>query len=175
MFAPGNPQGNAPLTYPYFYSGVFPVNVGGQLVPDSPFINIDRSARPPRIETWSVSLQRELLQNLVIDVSYVGNRGAYFTAPILDIEDYNAVTPQGILANYGLNIHSPTDQQLLQTPINSPQVIQRFPFLANPASVYPGFPSDQLLRRPSGPRRSLSACRRSWVLRMEIPGITRFK
>lgn len=149
-FAPGNSQGNAALVYPYFNAGVFPVAVGGQLVPDSPFINIDRSSRPPRILTWSVSLQRELSRNLLIDVSYVGNRGAYFTAPILDTIDYNALNLPDVTRN-GLNIHSAGDQQLLLTPINSPAVIQKFPNLANPASVYAGFPADQPLNQALRP------------------------
>ncbi|HEY6346816.1 MAG TPA: TonB-dependent receptor [Bryobacteraceae bacterium] len=141
-FAPGNPQGNAPLVYPNFNEGVFPVEVGGQLVPDSPFINIDKSSRPPRIETWSLGVQRELTRNLVLEVTYLGDRGAYFTAPELDATDYNALQFSD-LARWGLNIHNAADQQLLLTPISSPTVIQRFPWLANPASVYQGFPTTQ--------------------------------
>jgi hypothetical protein len=145
-FAPGNAQGNAPLVYPNFDAGVFPVNVGGQLVPDSPFINIDRSSRPGRVMTWSLGLQREILRNLVAEASYVGNRGVWFTAPELDLTDYNSLTPQ-VLASHGININNPADQQLLLTPISDPAVIQRFPGLANPNNVYKGFPSDQPLNQ----------------------------
>ncbi|HEY7338998.1 MAG TPA: carboxypeptidase regulatory-like domain-containing protein [Bryobacteraceae bacterium] len=145
-FAPGNPQGNAPLVYPYFNAGVFPVNVGGQLVPDSPFINIDRSSRPGRVLTWSIGVQRELTRNLVFEATYLGNRGAWFTAPELDATDYNALQFSDLTRN-GLNINSAADQQLLLTPINSPAVIQRFPYLANPASVYAGFPTNQTLNQ----------------------------
>ena len=38
-----------------------------------------------------------------------------------------------------------TDTTLLNTQINSPAVIARFPYLANPNNVYPGFPATQTL------------------------------
>src|SRR5262249_14227416 len=55
-----------------------------------------------------------------------------------------------------IDVTNPTDAKLLSTPINSPLVIARFPYLANPNSVYPGFPATQTLGRavrpyPQGP------------------------
>jgi Carboxypeptidase regulatory-like domain len=146
-YAPGNPNGLAPLVYPNFNAGVFPTPTGGGLPPDSPFINIDRSSRPARVLTYSVSLQREINRNLVIDTSYVGNRGAWFTAPELDITDYNSLTPQVLQNTWGLNINNANDRNLLLLPVSSPEVIQRFPFLANPNSVYNGFPASQPLNQ----------------------------
>src|SRR5207244_6312100 len=52
---------------------------------------------------------------------------------------------------WGLDITNAADRALLTTPINSRRpdgtfpVIERFPFLANPNNVYPGFPSAQPL------------------------------
>jgi hypothetical protein len=146
-YQPGNPFGNAPLKYPNFNEGVFPVPTGnGILPPDSPFINIDPSSRPGRILNWSVGLQRELTGNLVAEATYVGNRGVWFTAPELDSTDYNALTPKELLAD-GLNINNANDRNLLLQPINSPAVIARFPWLANPNNVYPGFPASQPLNQ----------------------------
>ncbi|MBZ5576881.1 MAG: TonB-dependent receptor [Acidobacteriia bacterium] len=145
-YAPGNPFGNPALVYPNFNAGVFPVPTGGLLPPDSPFINIDRSSRPPRIFNWSFGLQREITPNLVAEATYVGNRGVWWTAPELDATDYNALQPSD-LARWGLNIHNPADQQLLLTPINSPAVVARFPQLANPNNVYKGFPGSQPLNQ----------------------------
>ena len=34
----------------------------------------------PRLNQWSISLQREITRDLVVDVAYVGNRGKGFTA-----------------------------------------------------------------------------------------------
>jgi hypothetical protein len=145
-YAPGNPFGNAPLKYPNFNEGIFPVPTGNTLPPDSPFINIDRSSRPGRIFNWSVGLQREITPNLVAEATYVGNRGAWFTAPELDATDYNALQPSD-LARWGLNINNAVDRNMLLEPINSPDVIARFPFLANPNNVYKGFPASQPLNQ----------------------------
>jgi hypothetical protein len=54
-------------------------------------------------------------------------------------------------SQYGLNVANPADTTLLNTQINSPNVIQRFPSLANPASVYPGFPNTQTLLQTTRP------------------------
>jgi hypothetical protein len=51
----------------------------------------------------------------------------------------------------GINILNPADQQLLLSPISSPDVIARFPWLANPNNVYPGFPANQPLRQALRP------------------------
>jgi hypothetical protein len=64
-------------------------------LPSSPFIYIDPHAgRPPRIFQWSVGLQREVARNLVVEAAYVGNRGVWWTAPVLADQAYNAMTPQ---------------------------------------------------------------------------------
>jgi len=145
-YQPGNPYGNPQLKYPNFDEGVFPVPTGGLLPPDSPFINIDRSSRPARIFNWSFGIQREITPNLVAEATYVGNRGVWWTAPELDAADYNALQPSD-LARFGLNINSAADRNLLLEPISSPDVIQRFPYLANPNNVYKGFPSSQPLNQ----------------------------
>jgi hypothetical protein len=114
--------------------------------PSGPFISIaPNAARLPRIFQWSIGFQREIARDLMVEASYVGNRGAWFTAPLLASLNYNALTPQQLQSQYGLNVANPVDAQLLTTPISSPSVIARFPNLANPNSVYQGFPSGQPL------------------------------
>ena len=160
-FAPGNPFGNKPLVWPDF-SAHYPFQTApGYTPPQSPFISIDRNAgRPGRIAQWSFGLQREIASGTVIDVSYVGNRGAWFTAPLLATTNLNGLTPAAITAA-GLNLNSPSDLALLTTPIASPSgvvnptIAARFPEFANivktsgglptlPA-VYPGFPATMQL------------------------------
>ena len=144
-FAPGNPYGNAPIVWPDF-SPHYPVPFNGATIPSSPFIYIDPHAgRPPRILQWSIGLQRELSNNLVVEASYVGNRGVWWTAPVLADQAYNSLTPQFLKQQYGLDITNATDRNLLGLAINSPLVLARFPWLANAASVYPGFPKNQTL------------------------------
>jgi hypothetical protein len=143
-FAPGNSRGLAQLVYPNFDRAVFPVRTGGLLPPDSPFINIDRDSRPGRILTWSIGVQREIQRDLVLEVSYVGNRGVWFTAPQLDATDYNPLTPQALLKQ-GIDVTKPADLALLLTPISNSAVTSRFPFFQNPNNVYPGFPGNATL------------------------------
>ncbi len=147
-YAAGNVYGNPVLTTSTFlHTPLYPAPAApGVIPPSAPFISIaPNSARLPRIFQWSIGFQRELSKDLVLEASYVGNRGAWFTAPLLSSLNYDAVTPQQLQSQYGLNVANPADAQLLTTPISSPNVIARFPNLANPNSVYPGFPSGEPL------------------------------
>ncbi|MBZ5575327.1 MAG: carboxypeptidase-like regulatory domain-containing protein [Acidobacteriia bacterium] len=151
---PGNPYGNPVVHWPNF-NPQFPVPAApGVIPPASPFVSIaPNTGRLPRTFQWSLGFQRELTNNLVVEAAYVGNRGAWWAAPLLSGLNYNAETPQGLLntraygATQGIDvtINSPTQAGLLNTPISSPNVIARFPLLANPNNVYPGFPSSQPL------------------------------
>jgi hypothetical protein len=94
-----------------------------------------------------VGFQREIMRDLALDVSYVGNRSAWFVAPLLGALNYNALTPEGLKSRYGIDVTNRTDTALLNTPINSTLVTHRFPWLANPNSVYFGFPATQPLNQ----------------------------
>jgi len=121
-FAPGNAGGLPPLVYPNFDPGIFPTKTGLGYVPQSPFITMDRSSRPPRVLNWSFGLQREIARDLVAEVTYVGNRGVWFTAPELDSIAYNALRPQD-LTKFGLDYSNANDRALLLQPISSPAVL----------------------------------------------------
>jgi hypothetical protein len=168
-FAPGNMYGNGPLTAPLSGAAFPSVTSSSGCGPppnfptpckplDSPFITIgNNTGRPPRIFQWSLGLQREVIPNLVMEASYVGNRGAWFTSPILDPQAENGLTPAGLLANRsygnttGLNVNNPAQLALLTQPISSPAVIAAYPALANPNNVYPGFPSYNTLTQALRP------------------------
>ncbi|PWU02362.1 MAG: hypothetical protein C5B51_20940 [Terriglobia bacterium] len=149
---PGNRFGNPVLVWPDF-TPRYPIEVApGVRPPSSPFISIDRnSGRPPRIFQWSIGVQRELSQNLVVEAAYVGNRGVWWTAPVLSLEQYNSIDQNTLMKNWGLDITNPVDRNLLLTRIDSPAVIARFPWLANPNNVYPGFPKTQPLNQALRP------------------------
>jgi len=146
-YAPGNVYGNPVLTFQTFLqTPEYPAPNGGSVPPSSPFISIlPNSDRLPRIFQWSIGFQREISKDMVIEAAYVGNRGAWWTAPLLSQLNYNGISPQQLQTKYGINVQNPADAQLLLTPISSPNVIARFPNLANPNSVYPGFPSGEPL------------------------------
>jgi hypothetical protein len=159
-FAPGNRFGNPPIVWPD-YSAHYPFQTApGYAPPQSPFISIDRNAgRLPRIFQWSIGVQREVMRGLLVDASYVGNRGVWWTAPLLATYNYNALTPAAVSAA-GLNPNSSADLSLLTTPITSPLVQSRFPNLkivTLPSglqvvpSVYPSFPATQTLNQALRP------------------------
>ena len=78
---------------------------------------VDQNAgRPARQIQWSAGFQREIIKDLLVDVAYVGNRGAWWLSSILD--NYNALTPQILTAN-GLDINSATDRAILRAQIGS--------------------------------------------------------
>jgi len=144
-YGPGNVLGNPVLTYNDFYNPntpQYPPATSGLVPPSSPFVSIaNNAARLPRIFQWSIGFQREIAKDMVIEAAYVGNRGAWWTAPLLSSMNYNGLSVPTLQSKYGLNVQNPADAALLLTPISAPQVIARFPNLANPNNVYPGFPS----------------------------------
>ena len=91
--------------------------------------------RPPRINQWSLSLQREIFQNLVVDASYIGNRGVWLQATSLN--DLDALTPER-LASFGLNLNNAADRTLLTSRLSSSLAVSR-----GFTAPYAGFPLSQ--------------------------------
>lgn len=137
VFYPGNPFGNTEVVWPVFDPGRLPPRTAGLLPPTSPFSMYHPDSRPGRIMQWSVGLQHELIPNLVIEASYVGNRGAWFYAPLLDTMATNSLGG-GHLATYGLDIRKADDRTLLTQIIGSPAAAARGFGLP-----YAGFPAFQ--------------------------------
>jgi len=169
-YAPGNPYGNPPAVWPNLDQNKYPFSNNGVRAPSSPFVFFDPSNRPGRTVTWSIGVQREVLKNLVAEVSYVGNRGAYFPAPNMDQIASNSLTPALLKSQFGIDFSNDvksncpagvatggtgclTDRDLLTQPMTSALVQARFPKFAivnvngQPTipSVYPGFPAGQQL------------------------------
>ncbi len=138
-YAANNPYGNPQLTWPNFDSGKYPTRTVAGLPPQTPFIYYNPNNRPGRIASWSLGVQREVMRDLVIDVSYVGNRGAWFYAPKLDTMATNGLTPDR-LAQFGLDFNNATDRGLLTKLLSDPAVIAR-----GFGPAYPGMPLSQTL------------------------------
>ena len=101
-----------------------------------------QGGRPPRINQWNISLQRQIFPNLTIEAAYVGNRGVW----ILGNNTYepNALSPQ-MLAAAGFNISNPADVTVLTSAWNSPQAQARG--IRAPYAGYPlGLTAAQTLR-----------------------------
>ena len=109
----GVPFTAAQIAWPNFSPGYYPLPNSLTGVP----IYIDPNAgRPARQYEWSIGVQREITRDLVVEATYVGNRGIWWPAGILI--NYNANTPQQLLA-YGLDITSAADRTILNAPLNS--------------------------------------------------------
>ena len=163
----GNPFGNPVLSWPnsFFQAQLEPAPAlgGGEVPPSSPFVSITKTTgRLPRVFQWSIGLQQQLGKDTVVEADYVGNRGAWWVAPIMaGYPNYNTLTPQFLQSQYGINVASQADHLLLNDPVQSPAVQQRFPglfpltTLSNGAvvanSVYQGFPGSAPLNQALRP------------------------
>jgi hypothetical protein len=131
-FQGGNPYPN--VTWPNFDPGKIPIPANGLLPPGAPNTFFDPNARAPRTLQWSVGIQRELRRDLVVDVSYVGNRGVWWPAPGLNTIASNSLSDQ-TLAHYNLSRNNPADMQLLGLLISDPRATAR-----GFSPAYPGMP-----------------------------------
>jgi hypothetical protein len=130
--------------WPNFDPGQTPLP--GQTTGFMNFTYLDRhAARPPRQNQWSIGIQREVTRDFVMEASYVGSRGVWWssgtsttTAPFAYL---NQVSPQRF-AQFGLDpFHNPADNLLLSSPLSSPAVIARIGnFLP-----YPGYSTSNTL------------------------------
>jgi hypothetical protein len=139
----GNPHPN--VTWPNFDPGKLPIPSNGLLPPASPNTIFNPSARPPRTLQWSIGVQREVRRDLVVEVSYVGNRGVWWSAEGLDQYQCNCLTDQ-TLAAYKLSRNNPADLSLLTSLIGSPAAIAHGFFPA-----YPGMPPNSTVNQQIRP------------------------
>ena len=120
------------VTFPNFDPGQQPYNG----IPAGTLNYFDRNGgRPARLLQWSIGLQRELSGNIVVEASYVGNRGAWWQCN-------GCVSDNGVTGSYlaqrGIDVNNPTDVALLSAPITSPQAVARGfvkPYAAFPSSA----------------------------------------
>ena len=147
--------------WPSFDPGQSPLP--GQITGFTGFGYVDpHASRPPRQDQWSIGLQREVTKDFVIEGSYVGNRGVWWTG-IPSVGGYiNQVAPS-TYAKYGLNPYTnAADNLLLSSAISSPAVIARvgnvIPYagypttntLANALRPYPQFSTIAVTNSPTG-------------------------
>lgn len=94
---------------------------------------VDRnSGRPARVNQWNISLQRELLRDVVVEAAYIGNHAAwlangssqgFYNASVGNLINYDAVSP-ATLAQYGLgDLTNANTRSLLSSTIGSAAAI----------------------------------------------------
>jgi hypothetical protein len=138
----GYPASGYPPAWPNFDPGQFPTSAP---VPGPGPVLMDPNAgRPARQYQWSVGFQRELMRDMVVEASYVANRGVWWQAPAL--LNINAITPDRLKA-VGLDPNNAADRTLLTSLLNSPTAAARG-FNKPP---YPGFPLTQTVAQALRP------------------------
>ena len=84
--------------------------VAGGGIQGAPAVVDPNMGRPSRVVQWNISLQREVIRDLVVEAAYVGNRGVwlaqgsgqgFYNGSVGNLISYNAVSP-ATLAAYGL-------------------------------------------------------------------------
>ncbi|MCU1325480.1 MAG: hypothetical protein JWN34_850, partial [Bryobacterales bacterium] len=96
--------------------------IPGGAVQSAPNVTDVNGGRPPRVNQWNISVQRQVMKDLVVEAAYVGNRGAWFQAN--NLVSYNAVDPAK-LRSLGIDSTNATDRQLLTSNITSPLAVGR--------------------------------------------------
>ncbi len=97
--------------------------------------------RPARQAQWSIGFQREINRNLVVEASYVANRGAWWSA--------GALTPVNVLSaadlsRYGFAIGNLPDASTLNTQVRQLTTTQRSTLAARGINLpYSNFPGTQ--------------------------------
>lgn len=103
------------IPYPNLRSDLYPTAASPQQ--GVPIVVDSNGGRPSRQMQWSIGIQREIIRDLVVDASYVGNRGAWW--PSTNLVNYNAISAER-LAAYGLDLNNPADLTILNSFVNAP-------------------------------------------------------
>ena len=173
--AGGVPLTEAQVAYPNFSPSHFPVVAIPGTPGAAPAYWIDSNGgRPSRSTQWSVGVQREIVRNLTVEASYVGNRGVWWPVSTVGA-NFNANTPQSLLAD-GLDITTLAARNILAAPIGSPAAgpfqnklpYPNFPLTATVAQSLRPFP--QFTNSPTAEWAPLG---NTWYDSLQIRGIER--
>ncbi len=116
-----------------------PANIAG-----GPAVVDQNYGRPARTWQWNVGLQREIFRDLVVEASYVGNRGVWWRAA--GMVDYNALQPGILASRYGLDWSNAADRTILTSQLSN-VAAARFRSLV----PYTGFPVGQTVAQSLRP------------------------
>lgn len=149
----GIPDAYHPVPWPNLNPGQFNLTPTPVSIAANPFID-PNAGRPPRQYQWSIGFEREILRDLALSVSYVGNRGIWWQSPVL--QNLNAIN-LNTLAARGIDINNPNDVSLLTQRLNSPAVVQR-----GFGVPYAGFPVNQTLAQSLRPFPQFTTINSYW-------------
>ena len=102
--------------------------VAGGGIQGAPAIVDPNMGRPTRVLQWNISLQREVVRDLVVEAAFVGNKGVwesngssqgFYNSNVGNLINYDAVSP-ATLAAHGLgDLTDPNVRSLLSSTITS--------------------------------------------------------
>jgi hypothetical protein len=130
----------AQLNAASYSPGLFPST--GQINSPPYYIDAAGAGRPPRINQWNVSVQRQLTNNLVLEAAFVGNRGVWLRSDSLEALNNSSLAR---IAAAGLNVSNSANYSLLTSPWNS-AAVQAAGFKAPYAGYPTGLTLAQTLR-----------------------------
>jgi Carboxypeptidase regulatory-like domain/TonB dependent receptor len=146
---PGEPAATLAGGLHYDVASLYKASLNPGLLPtpgqlNAPPVIIDRSwGRPPKINQYTASLQREVMRDLTVEAAFVGNRGVWEDAGGLQSPN---VISDARLASFGLSLANSTDRALLTQSIVAPAVVARGFKLP-----YPTFPTGASLAQALRP------------------------
>ena len=111
--------------------------------------------RPPRVNQWNISLQREIVKDLVVEAAYVGNRSAWILGN--NSQELNALSPQ-MLAQRGFDISNAADRSVLTSLWTSPAAQAR-----GIRAPYAGYPTGLTVAQTLRPYPQFGNIGNQWV------------
>ncbi len=184
----GAPLTAAQVGWPNFDPGFYPI--GGVLPGTGPQYYDQNAGRPARQYQYSFSIQREIFPNLLVEASYIGNRGIWWPsylsptgAPYV-LVNYNYLS-NAILAANGLSLNNPADLATLLAPIGSTaagRFQNKLPFAGFPLTAtvaqslrpFPQFNTNCVGLVKSGPCPVAAPLGDSWYNSMQLKADKRF-
>jgi hypothetical protein len=184
----GEPLTATQIAWPNFKPGYYPIR--GVIPGTGPQYYDSNAGRPARQYQYSFSIQRELIRDLVVQGSYIGNRGIWWpgyltpTGASGQLVNYNYLS-NAILSANGLSLSNPADLATLLAPIGSPaagRFQNKLPFAGFPltASVaqslrpYPQFNTSCSGLTTSGPCPLAAPLGDTWYNSLQVTADKRF-
>jgi hypothetical protein len=120
--ANGAPLTLSQIAWPNFDPGFYPIQ--GVIPGTGPQVYDPQAGRPARQYQWSFSIQREVIRDLLVEASYIGSHGVWWSSSLSptgvgSLVNYNYLST-AILNQYGLSLNNPADLATLLAPIGSP-------------------------------------------------------
>ena len=159
--------------------------IPGSGVQAAPALVDPNSGRPSRVIQWNISVQREIMRDILVEAAYVANRGVweavgssqgFYNATVNNLINYDAVSP-ATLAKYGLSdLTDPNIRAILNSTVTSSTAVA-----AGIKLPYPGFPTSATVLQSLRPYPQYSSIApfqaplgKSWYDALQTKVIKRF-